>query len=265
MEFLDADLALKMAVTAVVVLIATAVVERAGAFLGAVVVALPISAGPAYVFIAIEHDAAFVARSAEASLALNVVMGPFLLVAAFVLKRTAMATPALAAALAVWAAGAFLALHVGLSLASLVALNAGAFLLSGRLARPLRDGPPAAAGRKGYVDVLLRVAAVACVVGLVVVTARQLGPRYAGVAALLPVVWISTVIVVKGRSGPSATVAFLANGVTTMNGFWIGLATLALTAERLGSAWALVLGLAASVATGLWLTLGRSGRGVRTA
>ncbi len=65
-------LAIKMAVTAGFVIAATVIAERAGPLIGALIVTLPISAGPAYVFVALDHDAQFVARAALASVLNNV-------------------------------------------------------------------------------------------------------------------------------------------------------------------------------------------------
>src|SRR5207244_10183625 len=73
-------LAIKMAVTAGFVVVATATAERAGALIGALVATLPIAAGPAYVVVALDHDAAFIAASALASLAINAVTAIFALV-----------------------------------------------------------------------------------------------------------------------------------------------------------------------------------------
>ena len=50
------SLALKMAVTAGFVIAAAMVAERAGAAIGAIVATLPVAAGPAYVFVALDHD-----------------------------------------------------------------------------------------------------------------------------------------------------------------------------------------------------------------
>src|SRR5262249_56994960 len=61
----------KMGATAVFVSIATIIAERLGAIVGALVATLPVSAGPVYVFLALDHDAAFISASAAASLALN--------------------------------------------------------------------------------------------------------------------------------------------------------------------------------------------------
>jgi hypothetical protein len=64
-------LATKMAVTALFVTAATSIAERLGATVGALVATLPVSAGPVYVFLALDHDSTFISSSAVASLALN--------------------------------------------------------------------------------------------------------------------------------------------------------------------------------------------------
>src|SRR5260221_8752491 len=64
-------LALRMAVTAGFVVSASVIAERAGPVIGALVATLPISAGPSYVFLALDHDAAFIAQGALASLPIN--------------------------------------------------------------------------------------------------------------------------------------------------------------------------------------------------
>ena len=52
-------LATKMAITALFVSVATIIAERLGAAVGALVATLPVSAGPVYVFLALDHDATF--------------------------------------------------------------------------------------------------------------------------------------------------------------------------------------------------------------
>src|SRR3954463_14200104 len=64
-------LALRMAVTAAFVITASIITERSGPVIGALVATLPISAGPSYVFLALDHDAAFIAQGALASLPIN--------------------------------------------------------------------------------------------------------------------------------------------------------------------------------------------------
>src|SRR5271157_47059 len=66
-------LLLRMAVTAIFVVSASVITERSGPVIGALVATLPISAGPSYVFLALDHDAAFIAQGALASLPINAV------------------------------------------------------------------------------------------------------------------------------------------------------------------------------------------------
>ena len=66
-----AVLILRMAITAAFVISASIITERSGPAIGALVATLPISAGPSYVFLAMDHDAAFIAQGALASLPIN--------------------------------------------------------------------------------------------------------------------------------------------------------------------------------------------------
>src|SRR5450631_3715317 len=70
-------LAIKMAVAAAFVVTASFIAERAGALVGAMVVTLPIGAGPAYILLALDHGAAFIADSTVASLAVHAASGIF--------------------------------------------------------------------------------------------------------------------------------------------------------------------------------------------
>src|SRR5215469_17187899 len=64
-------LVFRMAVAAAFVVSASVITERSGPVIGALVATLPISAGPSYVFLAIDHDAAFIAQGALSSLPVN--------------------------------------------------------------------------------------------------------------------------------------------------------------------------------------------------
>src|SRR6202051_2079788 len=71
------ELAFKMAMTAIVVVITSVAVERSGAFIGALIAALPTAAGAAYTILAIEHPPSFIAASAIGSLAINAAVAVF--------------------------------------------------------------------------------------------------------------------------------------------------------------------------------------------
>src|SRR5436305_11400081 len=64
-------LPLRMAIAAAFVVTASIITERSGPVIGALVATLPVSAGPSYVFLALDHDAAFIAQGALSSLPVN--------------------------------------------------------------------------------------------------------------------------------------------------------------------------------------------------
>src|SRR5215813_15264588 len=64
-------LGVRMAVAAAFVVSASFIAERSGPAIGALVATLPISAGPSYVFLALDHDSAFIAQGALSSLPIN--------------------------------------------------------------------------------------------------------------------------------------------------------------------------------------------------
>src|SRR4051812_33647967 len=64
-------LGLRMVITAAFVVTASIITEKSGPVIGALIATLPISAGPSYLFLALDHDAAFIAEGALASLPIN--------------------------------------------------------------------------------------------------------------------------------------------------------------------------------------------------
>src|ERR1700761_5199013 len=73
------DLALKMAFTAIVVVVISVTVERSGPFIGALIAALPTAAGAAYIILAFEHPPAFIAAGAVGSAAATAAVSIFAL------------------------------------------------------------------------------------------------------------------------------------------------------------------------------------------
>src|SRR5271156_5061582 len=108
-------LGLRMAVAAAFVVSASVITERSGPAIGALVATLPISAGPSYVFLAIDHDAAFIAESALASFPINAVT-MFFCLSYVLLAQRCNAVISVAGAIAVWIALAALERLVSWSL-----------------------------------------------------------------------------------------------------------------------------------------------------
>src|SRR6476469_3965857 len=97
------SLGLRMAIAAAFVVSASIATERSGPVIGALVATLPISAGPSYVFLALDHDAAFIAEGALASLPINAAT-VFLGLTSVLLAQRQSALVSFLGAVAVWLA-----------------------------------------------------------------------------------------------------------------------------------------------------------------
>jgi hypothetical protein len=239
----------KMAGTAAFVFGATRAAERAGPLVGAMVATLPLSAGPAYLFLALDHNAAFIAASALGSLAGNAANVAFCLAHAVAAQRFGLAA-SLPAALAAWAA-LVLVLGAGTwTLAGAIVINLVVIAVGWAIATRLRRTAMPVVARRWY-DAPLRAGLVALLVAVVVGLGARLGPRAAGILALFPVVLTSLVLILQPRIGGRATASLTANAILGFLGFGAALVTLHLAAGKLGIAAALMLGLAVSVGSNL--------------
>jgi hypothetical protein len=236
----------KMIASGALVIAVALIVERTGPFTGAMVATLPLSAGPAYVVIGIEHGPDFVAQSALVSLAVNTAVAPFIVVYIFMAQRFGLVA-SLSAAAAAWLAGAGLILHTAWSLPASLAANLLAFSAGILVTRHYRTGPIPQRFAARWWDMPLRAALVMAVTLAVVLGGRLLGPAATGFAALAPVILTSVAIVLHPRQGGRTAAAVFANSLPGMFGFTAALAIVQTTAVPLGLAAALVLGLSMSV------------------
>ena len=144
-EFL-LPLLVKMALTALIVVSASVAAERAGPAVGGVILSLPVAAGPAYFFLALQAEDAFVAGSAFYSFAAQAATVLFIAAYARIAPRLG-AAASLAAATAVWFAVVLLARALAAGWWAVLALNALAFVAAFPLAGRPGSAPcgPAAA------------------------------------------------------------------------------------------------------------------------
>jgi hypothetical protein len=245
-------LALRMAVTAAFVVSASIITERAGPVIGALVATLPISAGPSYVFLALDHDASFIADGALASLPINAAT-IFLALTYVLLAQRRNGLVSLAGAVAVWIALATLARTLHWSLALGLGANAVAFAICLPLMRRYRHVKMPPITRRWY-DIPLRASLVATLVATVVTLSGWVGPDISGTIALFPMVFTSMMLILHPRIGGRATAAVIANGGFGQMGFGLAIAVLHVAALRFGSAVALCLALATAISwnLGLW-------------
>ena len=238
-------LVVKMAVTAAFLLAATITAERAGPLIGGLVATLPISAGPVYIFLALDHDAHFIAGSALGSLVTNAYNTIFAVVYALLAQNRSLAV-SFGVAIGVWTILMLAGGTVAWTVSPAVILNIVVIAFALWVSAPLRHAPMPRVERRWY-DLVLRAAMVALLVGVVVTLSFRIGPTASGNLAVFPIVLSSIMIILHHRVGGPATAAVMANAVIGLGGFGVAVLALNLTAERLGSPLALTLALLVSV------------------
>ena len=238
-----AALLAKMLASAAIVVLASLAVERTGPLVGAMIATLPVSAGPAYVFLALDHDAGFLRDSAVASLPAIAATALFIAAYAGLARRHGVAL-SLTAALGIWLAAVLL---LGRLMGDGLASGGIATILVilacvGACYRWRKGGPPPARPRRAS-DVLVRAGIVMALVVAVVLAGRLAGPGAAGILAFAPVVMVSLAVILHPRIGGTAVATVLVLSLPGLLGFVAALFALALTVERLGPAPALSLAL----------------------
>ncbi|MGO8908970.1 MAG: hypothetical protein ACLQDM_06545 [Bradyrhizobium sp.] len=245
-------LVLRMAVAAAFVVTASFITERSGPVIGALVATLPFSAGPSYVFLALDHDAAFIAQGALASLPINagtIFMG----LTYVVLAQRHNVAISTGGAMVVWMLLAAVERLVPWTLTTGLMANAVAFAICLPLLRRFRHVKMPLITRRWY-DIPLRAALVATLVATVTALSGWVGPNVSGTIALFPAVFSSIMLILHPRIGGPATAAVVANSGWGLLGFGVAIAVLHLAVLQFGSAIGLCLALATCIGwnLGLW-------------
>ncbi|WP_305548827.1 hypothetical protein [Methylobacterium sp. NEAU K] len=225
-----------------VVVLASVLAELLGPVWGALIISLPVSAGPAYGFMVLEHDTAFVAGAALNGFAATAATGVFLIVYA---RRAAGRGLVLSLGTAMLA---WLAVAVPISAVSWTPLTA--FLLNaavygtGTLMTRAATGASLArspvVARPRPLDLIVRAAAVALFVTAVLALSSALGPARTGVIAAYPVTLTSTFVILHRRVGGAAMARLASITIRGVFGFGLTLLTLHLMVQPFGAALALV-------------------------
>lgn len=247
-------LAAKVAAAVVIVVTASRATERAGPFLGSMIATLPVSTGPVYAFLAMDHDAQFI--SASALMGLAGVSATVAFIAAHAVVAQRFSTPvSLLAATACWFIVA-LALQLRTwGRVEACVLFAVCFALAIRVLRRFVVEIKAPAMPRVRFDLALRASLVACVVIATTFAGNSIGPDATGVLATYPVVMTSLVLILQPRWGGPFTASLLVSALKGLIGFGIALGVLHLAADRIGSWWALALALGVAVAWNVALIL----------
>lgn len=240
-------LLVKMGSAATLVVVASLVAERSGPFIAAMIATLPISAGPALLFLALDHGDAFLSGAALGSMATNILNGVFCLVYAALAQRLGTAL-SLGLALLFWFAVAALARDFHPAFAATGIATAVAYAVLIPLCRPFAAAPMPRPGLRSRYAIPARAAAVAALVGLLSAVSALIGPVLSGVFAVFPIVLSSLIAILQPRVGGVASAAVIANTLPGLLGFGVAIAVVHLLAVPLGWGPALVAGLAASLA-----------------
>lgn len=232
-------LAAKLLLTAAIVVAASVATERAGPFVGALFVTLPVTFWPAYLFVSMDHDRVYVADAATAGMVMHGVSAALVVVYVKLARRWPL-LPSLAAAVAVWVGLGIVARSFTWSFWSAAAFDALVYALALVLVRHDRQAAMPAMRRRWY-DLPVRVVMVCVLMGTVLLVSAWAGPVVTGFVAVFPISLVSAVLILHSRIGGAATAAMAANGIRGMVGIGLALAALQLSVVPFGPAVALTL------------------------
>jgi hypothetical protein len=244
----------KLLLTAGIVVTASVVAERAGPLIGALVATLPVTVWPAYVFLSLDHDAAYVAAAARSGLAINAVTGVFLLIYA-TLARTRGLVVCFTAAVGCWIAFALLAHSVEWTLATGILLNLIVYPVCLRLSRAMGSAGIPRVPRAWY-DLPMRALLVCVLMATILEVSTWAGPAVTGILAVYPISSTSLMLILQPRIGGRATAAVMANSLWGLVGISVGLVALSLSIVSFGAVPALAAALTIPIVWNLtvWMT-----------
>ncbi len=250
------QLILKMLASATVVVLATVTAEKAGAFWAALIASLPVAAGPIYVMLALDHDAAFLSESAIGSMAATAATTVYMLVLALLCPRLPVVV-AIPFGLLVWLAVAVAIRMLIWDIVSAAAFTAGAMIMCMALTVDERRWLAPKAGARQWYDIPLRAMLVATLVALVTSFSHALGSQATGYAAVFPIAMTSLALILHLRQGGRAVAAVMASSFLPMLGFVLALMALHVVAPIASVAWGLAAALSGSIVWSILLLIWR--------
>lgn len=235
----------KLLLTAGIVVAATVAAERAGPLIGGLVATLPVTIWPAYVFLSLDHDAAYVAAAARSGLAINTVAPVFLLIYAVLAKSRGLLVP-FTVAVASWIVLALAVRTFEWTLLTAVLLNAAVYPVCLWIGNTMtRVEMPRL--RRAWYDLPLRILLVCALMAALLQTSLWAPPTVTGVLAVYPVSSTCLMLILHPRFGGPVTTAVLMHSMWGLFGISFGLIALSLAVVPLGKAPALALALAIPV------------------
>jgi uncharacterized membrane protein (GlpM family) len=252
-------LALKMMLTATVVVITSLAVERSGPFVGAFIGALPTAAGAAYVILAFEHPPSFIAASAIGTIAATAAVAIFAAAYAMLAQRHGLFV-SLGAASVLWFAAAYALRMVDWSPLGALSVCAAAYAVSIPLSWGYRTGGGPIRFVRTRFDIPLRALTAGIVVAIVTTASTTIGSFASGMFAVFPIILGSAIVIMHPRIGGKATASMLAHAQPFLIGLGLGGLALHYLVAPIGVWPALGVGLLVSLAWSGCLLAIRLGR-----
>ncbi len=251
-------LALKIAMTAGIVVAASVIVERSGPFIGALIAALPTAGGAALIILAVEHPPEFIANGMVGSLLANAACAVFALTYATLAQKRSLALSR-GLALRVWVLGVSVARFDKWTVPTAGALNIVVYPLTIWAGRHFRSEGAKSKVRMTGRDLAWRAAVVTVVVILVTAASHSIGSVASGIFAFFPVAMSSFFIILHSRLGGPAAASVAAHVQLPLIGLSLGFIAVHYLAVPLGVWWAYLIGLAIGVAWNgvLWVLRNR--------
>ena len=203
------QIAVKVLIAASVVVTASVMAEKSGPFVGGLILALPVSVGPAYALLALQASPEFVAQSGLGSLVSNVMVGAYVLTYVLLAPRSRLLVST-GAAVAVWIAGAVALKLAALSALSLVLLNVAAFALFIPLSRRALSSVPPRLRVRRWFELPLRALLVGTLAASTLTMSAMIGPAWTGIAMAFPITLTSSILIMQPAIGAAATAAVMA-------------------------------------------------------
>jgi len=240
------ELALKMAMTATIVVVVSVVVERSGPFVGALIAALPTAAGASYIILAIEHPPDFIAASAVGSAAAAATVSIFALTYTVLAQRHGLVL-SLTIAIAVWFAGAAALRVLDWTPWRALALDLVVFGATIPLSWRYRTAEPPHKFLRTAYDIPMRALTAAIAVAIVTTASFRIGSFVSGVFAVFPIVMASSIVILQPRVGGRVAASMFAHSQVALIGLWLGFLALHYLVAPVGVWPALILSLGVCV------------------
>jgi hypothetical protein len=223
---------IKTLFTGAILLAASLAAERAGVLLAAIIVTLPLNAGPGFLFVALEASPEFLARGGLASFTATLSVHTFTTAYAYASGRLKGFWLVWLAALIAWTIVSVPLIQLHLTLYPAIAVVACSFLLS-HLVRDRRQdqGSTPLQGKRSVTIRFLMVRALVggSVVALVASASKFLGPDLTGLGFAFPVMLTASAWMLHNAYGPAFSAATISNtrkGLISYVSFCLSLAIL---------------------------------------